>query len=62
MDPSPESFDSLNYSEHSKYSEYFEHSKHYKRVEHFERVRLPLELEGVLSIEIEFNALECLGR
>ena len=47
---------------HSEYSEYSEYSKHYKRVEHFESVRLPLELEGVLSIEIEFNALECLER
>ena len=56
MSPSPESFDSLNYSEYSEYYKYF------KRVEHFESVRLPHKLEGVLNIEIEFNALECLER
>ena len=62
MNSSPEYFDSLNtydYSEHFKHSEY---SNTLNRVERFESVRLPYELEGVLSIEIEFNALDCLGR
>ena len=62
MNPSPESFDYFKHSEYSDYSEYSEYFKHYKRVEHFESVRLPVKLEGVLSIEIEFNALDCLGR
>ena len=52
MNASPEYFDSLNYSEPNTLN----------RVEHFENVRLSVELEGVLSIEIEFNALGWLER
>ena len=62
MSISPESFDSLNYSDYSEHSDYSEYSEYYKRVEHFESVRLPYELEGVEGLKIEFNALGWLGR
>ena len=56
MSVCPEFFDSFKYSEHFEYSEYF---KHFKRVEHVESVRLLYEY--VIKIEIEFNALQCVG-
>ena len=58
MSTSPEPFDSLNYSDYSEYSEY---SNTLNQVEHFESVRLSVELEGVVGLKIEFNALECPG-
>ena len=58
MNPSPEYFDSLNYSD---YSDYSNNSNTLNQVEHFESVRLSVELEGVAGLKIEFNALECPG-
>ena len=38
-----------------------EYSNTLNQVEHFESVRLSVELEGVVGLKIEFNALECPG-
>ena len=45
--PSPEYFDSLNYSDYSEHFKHSEYSNTLNRVERFESVRLLYELEGV---------------
>ena len=53
----PEPFEPFKHFKHSVHSEHSEHSNRFKRVKHFEYVGLSYKLK-----EIDFNALECMGR
>ena len=56
--PEPfEPFKHFKHSVHSVHSEHSEHSNRFKRVKHFEYVGSFPSLK-----EIDFNALECMGR